>query len=108
MSEVAGAEARPEAGSVLEFEGALRLKGELARWDGTELVVRADAPAPPGARLDAAIRGPGGPGARFKMKAIRCRKLADGRFEIALRALELSKLARAELDALAARGHPPG
>jgi hypothetical protein len=98
-------------GAVLEFQGALRLRAELLRWDGTELVVRGDAPAPPGARLDAAIVRDGARGASFRMKAIRCRKLdapaasaasdAPARFEITMRVLELSRIARDELGALA-------
>ncbi len=96
----------------IELTGALRVRGTFSRWDGTELVVRAPSPAPPGARLDAVIAHASAEGAEaetgraaavpFKMKAIRCRKVEDGRFEITLRVLELSRAAREELEAVAA------
>ena len=92
----------------IELKGALRLRAAFARWDGTELVVHAPSAAPPGARLDAVItrrasdaEGAVGAAVPFKMKAIRCRKVEDGRFEITLRVLELSRGAREALEAVA-------
>jgi hypothetical protein len=89
----------------IELTGALRTRASFSSWDGAELVVRAPTAAPPGARLDAVIAKPEGDaavaGVPFKMKAIRCRKVEDGRFEITLRVLELSRAARDELEAVA-------
>jgi hypothetical protein len=90
----------------IDLTGALRTRGSFSSWDGTELVVRAPCAAPPGARLDAVIAREDGGGLPFKMKAIRCRKVEDGRFEITLRVLELSRGAREELEAVA-RGALP-
>lgn len=96
----------------IELTGALRVRGRFASWNGTELVVRAPSAAPPGARLDAVIaHGEGDTatnGLPFKMKAIRCRKVDDGRFEITLRVLELSRGARDELEGLARGALPDG
>lgn len=87
----------------IELTGALRTRGSFSSWDGAELVVRAPIAAPPGARLDAVIAHDGATavGTPFKMKAIRCRKVEGGRFEITLRVLELSRGAREELEGLA-------
>jgi hypothetical protein len=93
----------------IDLAGALRMRASFSSWNGTELVVRAPSAAPPGARLDAVIARPEDDpaiaGVPFKMKAIRCRKVEDGRFEITLRVLELSRAARDELEAVS-RGTP--
>jgi hypothetical protein len=84
----------------IDFEGALRFRGTFVRWDGTELVVLAPSAAPPGARLDANVCGEAS-GVRFKMKAIRCRRVDAGGFEIGMRVLDLPRGAREELESLA-------
>ncbi len=89
----------------VDLSGALSMRASFERWDGVELVVSAPLAAPPGARLDAQLVDDAH--LRFRMKAIRCRRRDDDRFEITLRVLELSRAARASLDALGNAGARP-
>jgi hypothetical protein len=87
------------------------------RWsaggDARVLSIRADAialdstvPSPPGSRLEGTIVGDGVRPTRLRVKVHASRRQADGRFLLDGRPLDLSREARAELEAIVLRARP--
>ena len=68
---------------------------------GTEIAVVSRAPAPPGARLDAATIAEDGARSSFRIKVHRCKRQPDGSFVIVGVTLDLRREARAVLEELA-------
>lgn len=88
-------------------EPSLNLRGETVQVlavTGSEIVVRATSPAPPGARLDAETVAGDGSRSAFRFKVHRCKRQADGAFVIAGGTQDLRREAKIVLDALGRLG----
>lgn len=77
---------------------------------GTEIVVSSPAPAPPGARVEAAAVGDDGARSAFRIKVHRCKRQEDGTFVLVGVTIDLRREARVVLEELgrAAPGRPLG
>ncbi len=92
---------------------SLRVRGEtvlVLAVTASEVAVRASAPAPPGARLDAETIAEDGSRSAFRFKVHRCRRQPDGAFVLVGATQDLRREAKTVLDALGRLGPglPPG